>query len=401
MDLQSDRAGARAHDVDHLARATGVSGRAVAGGSAVGFSAGWNIADVGAVADELAAVYGVSLGVIGLFTAVLFLVHMLMQLPAGRLSDRLGPGRVCAAGLAVMALGNAIACVAPEPALALGARALLGVGTALGFIGGSDFVRASGGSPFAQGLYGGLATAGGGVALAVVPAVEPSLGWRAPYATAIVVAVAAAAMLLAAPRVPRVTRGASDRTPVRALVRDGRLLRLGAVFAASFGLSVVIANWVVTLLERESALSSEAAGAIGALTLVLGVVSRPLGGWILDRRPDRVRAAIVLAALAGAAGTLALTAGSTALAVAGALVVGLVAGISFAPAFTGAAALYPESPATAIGFVNASGAATILAGTALAGVAFAAGAGVWSFAVLAVLWAASALVTPAWRSPAG
>lgn len=401
MDLQSDRAGARAHDVDHLARATGVSGRAVAGGSAVGFSAGWNIADVGAVADELAAVYGVSLGVIGLFTAVLFLVHMLMQLPAGRLSDRLGPGRVCAAGLAVMALGNAIACVAPEPALALGARALLGVGTALGFIGGSDFVRASGGSPFAQGLYGGLATAGGGVALAVVPAVEPSLGWRAPYATAIVVAVAAAAMLLAAPRVPRVTRGASDRTPVRALVRDGRLLRLGAVFAASFGLSVVIANWVVTLLERESALSSEAAGAIGALTLVLGVVSRPLGGWILDRRPDRVRAAIVLAALAGAAGTLALTAGSTALAVAGALVVGLVAGISFAPAFTGAAALYPESPATAIGFVNASGAATILAGTALAGAAFAAGAGVWSFAVLAVLWAASALVTPAWRSPAG
>ncbi len=401
MDLQSDRAGARAHDVDHLARATGVSGRAVAGGSAVGFSAGWNIADVGAVADELAAVYGVSLGVIGLFTAVLFLVPLLLQVPAGRLSDRLGPGRVCAAGLAVMALGNAIACVAPEPALALGARALLGVGTALGFIGGSDFVRASGGSPFAQGLYGGLATAGGGVALAVVPAVEPSLGWRAPYATAIVVAVAAAAMLLAAPRVPRVTRGASDRTPVRALVRDGRLLRLGAVFAASFGLSVVIANWVVTLLERESALSSEAAGAIGALTLVLGVVSRPLGGWILDRRPDRVRAAIVLAALAGAAGTLALTAGSTALAVAGALVVGLVAGISFAPAFTGAAALYPESPATAIGLVNASGAATILAGTALAGVAFAAGAGVWSFAVLAVLWAASALVTPAWRSPAG
>jgi MFS transporter, NNP family, nitrate/nitrite transporter len=378
-----------------------VSGRAVAGGSAVGFSAGWNIADTGAVAESLADAYGTSLGVVGLFTAVLFLVHMLMQLPAGRLSDRLGPGRVCAAGLAVMALGNALACLAPEPALALGARALLGVGTALGFIGGSDFIRASGGSPFAQGLYGGLATAGGGVALAVVPSVEPSLGWRAPYLTAIAVAVVAAAMLLAAPRATRVTRAASDRTPVLALARDHRLLRLAAVFAASFGLSVVIANWVVTLLERESGLSSEAAGAVGSLTLVLGVVSRPLGGWILDRRPARVRAAIVLAALVGAAGTLALTAGSAGVAVAGALVVGLVAGISFAPAFTGAAALYPRSPATAIGFVNASGAATILAGTALAGLAFAADAGVWSFAVLAVLWAASALVTPAWRSPAG
>jgi hypothetical protein len=145
-----------------------VSGRAVAGGSAVGSSAGWNIADTGAVAESLADAYGTSLGVVGLFTAVLFLVHMLMQLPAGRLSDRLGPSRVCAAGLAAMALGNALACIAPEPARALGSRALLGVGTALGFIGGSDFVRASGGSPFAQDLYGGLATAGGGVALAVV-----------------------------------------------------------------------------------------------------------------------------------------------------------------------------------------------------------------------------------------
>lgn len=378
-----------------------MSRRAVAGGSAVGFSAGWNIADTGAVADDLADAYGTSLAVIGLFTAVLFLVHMLMQLPAGRLSDRLGPGRVCAAGLAVMVLGNVLATLAPDPALAIAARALLGAGTALGFIGGSDFVRASGGSPFAQGLYGGLATAGGGVALAVVPAVEPSFGWRAPYVTAIGVALIAAAMLLAAPRPAHIPRVASDRTPVLALARDSRLLRLAAVFAASFGLSVVIANWVVTLLERESALSSEAAGAIGALTLVLGVVSRPLGGWILDRYPARVRGAIVLAALAGALGTLSLAAGSAALAVVGAVAVGLVAGISFAPAFTGAAALYPGSPATAIGFVNGFGAFTILAGTALVGVAFATGAGVWAFVVLAAVWAASAVFTPEWRSPRG
>jgi MFS family permease len=378
-----------------------VNGRAVAGGSAVGFSAGWNIADTGAVADDLAAAYGTSLGVVGLFTSVLFLVHLLMQLPAGRLSDRLGPARVCAAGLAVMALGNVLASIAAEPALAIGARGLMGVGTALGFIGGSDYVRASRGSPFAQGLYGGLATAGGGVALAVVPALEPSLGWRAPYLTAVVVAGIAAVMLLAAPRPAHVVRRRSDRTPVPTLARDSALLRLAAVFAASFGLSVVIANWVVTLLERESDLSSEAAGVIGSLTLVLGVVSRPFGGWILHRHPGHVRAAIIGAALLGAAGTLMLTLGSPELAIVGALVVGLVAGISFAPAFTGAAALYPGSPATAIGFVNGFGALTILAGTALAGLAFAADAGVWSFVVLAALWAASALVTPAWRSPRG
>jgi MFS family permease len=371
-----------------------MSGRALAGGCAVGFAAGWNIADTGAVADELAAAYGVGLGVVGLFTAVLFAVHLSMQLPAGRLSDRLGPARVCGAGLVVMALCNGLASIAPEPGLALAARALMGIGTALGFIGGSDFVRASGGSPFAQGLYGGLATAGGGVALAVVPALEPALGWRAPFATAIAVAALAAVLLLAAPFPAHVQRAAAHGTSLRTLLHDSRLLRLATVFAASFGLSVVIGNWVVTLLERETGLSSGEAGAIGALTLVLGVVSRPLGGWILHQRPGRMRGAIAAAALAGAAGTVALAAGSAALAAAGACVVGLAAGISFAPAFAGAARLHPGAPATAVGLVNGTGALTILVGTALVGAAFSVDAGTWAFAVLAVLWAASALVAP-------
>ena len=60
-----------------------MSGRAVAGGSAVGFSAGWNIADTGAVADDLADAYGTSLGVIGLFTAVLFLTTCSCSCPPG------------------------------------------------------------------------------------------------------------------------------------------------------------------------------------------------------------------------------------------------------------------------------------------------------------------------------
>ena len=369
-----------------------MSARAVAGGSAVGFAAGWNIADTGAVADELADAYGVGLGVVGLFTAVLFFVHLLMQLPAGRLSDRFGPTRVCAAGLAVMTLGNALASIAPEPWLGLGARALIGVGTALSFIAGSDFVRATGGSPFAQGLYGGVATAGGGVAIAVVPVLEGAFGWRTPFVSAIAVATVAAALLAAAPWPPHAARASVGRVPLPSLTRDRRLLRLAAVFGASFGLSVVIANWVVTLLERQTSLTDAAAGAIGASTLVLGVVSRPLGGWIVQRRPARGNAAVGAAALAGAAGTLALAATSVPLAAAGACAVGLAAGIPFAYSFTGAARLVPEAPATAIGLVNAAGALTVVAGSALVGVAFAAGVGTWAFVVMAALWAASAVL---------
>jgi nitrate/nitrite transporter NarK len=371
-----------------------VSARAVAGGSAVGFAAGWNIADIGAVADELADAYGVGLVVIGLFTTVLFLAHLFMQLPSGRLSDRFGAGRVCAAGLAVLALCNAVAAIAADPALALVTRFAMGAGTALAFIGGSDYVRSTGGSPFAQGLYGGLATAGGGAALAIVPLLVPAFGWRAPYVSAIAVAGVAAGLLAIGPRVSGAHRPSGERAALRSLARDPVLLRLAVVFAASFGLSVVVGNWVVTLLEETTGLSSAQAGALGAATLVLGIVSRPLGGWLLRVHPTRVRAAIVVSAAAGCAGTLALASGSPVLALAGACVVGLAAGIPFATSFTGAARLYRTSPATAVGFVNGTGAFTVLALTPLVGVAFSRDAGVAAFVVLAALWALGGLALP-------
>jgi nitrate/nitrite transporter NarK len=371
-----------------------VSRRAVVAGSAVGFSAGWNIADVGAVADELADAYGVGLAVIGLLTTVLFLAHMLMQLPSGRLSDRFGAARVCAAGLAVLALCNAVAAIEAVPALALGARMAMGVGTALAFIGGSDYVRATGGSPFAQGLYGGLATAGGGAALAVVPLLVGPLGWRAPYVSAIAVAAAAAVLLAAGPRVAALDRAATGHASLRVLAGDRQLQRLAIVFAASFGISVVVGNWVVTLLEDTAGLSTAQAGALGAATLVLGVVSRPLGGWLLRVHPRRMRSAIVVSAAVGCAGTLALASGSPGLALAGACAVGLAAGIPFATSFTGAAGLYPASPATAVGLVNATGALTVLVLTPLVGLAFSRDAGVAAFFVLAVLWAAGSLALP-------
>lgn len=382
------------HGGDHLASACSMSSRALAGGSAVGFAAGWNIADVGAVADELAAAYGVGLAFVGLLTTVLFLAHMLMQLPSGRLSDRLGAGRVCAVGVGVLGLCNAVAALVPDPSLALIARLAMGVGTALSFIGGSDYVRANGGSPFAQGLYGGLATAGGGAALAIVPLLLGPLDWRAPYLSAIVVAAAAGLLLAVGPRVEAPHRDGRERAQLATLARDARLIRLAVVFAASFGLSVVIGNWVVTLLEETTGLSSAAAGALGAATLVLGVVSRPLGGWLLRVHPRHMRVAIVATAVIGCVGTLALASGSAALALAGACGVGLVAGVPFAACFTGAALLYRTSPATAVGFVNGAGACTVLVLTPLVGVAFAHGAGAAAFAVLAGLWVLGVLAVP-------
>lgn len=368
----------------------------------LGFATGWNISNTGAVAEPLAEAYGVGLATVGLFTTALFVTHLVMQIPGGKASDRFGPRRMGLVGLSLIAAANAVALAASDPGLALGTRALMGLGTGITFVAGVDYVRAAGGSPAAQGLYGGLAVGGGGLALAVVPQVESWVGWRAPFATALVVAAAAVIALAAGPAdARRRDHTREDAASPRGIFRDVRLYRLAATFAGGFGLSVVLGNWVVTLLVRAGE-SKGAAGAIGALTLLLGVVSRPLGGWILRHRPGLIRGVVGASVAAGAAGTLLLAAAEPLpLAVVGAAVIGLAAGIPFAPTFTGAAKARPEAPAMSVGFVNCAAALVIVVGTPLLGLAFSlTNDGRIGFVVVAALWAAVLLVLPS-RSELG
>src|SRR5215831_12144667 len=80
--------------------------RPVLAGIAMAFTPGFNVSNVGAVADEVSHSYGVGLAVVGLFTTALFVTHAAMQVPAGRLSDRFGPRLVGGAGLAIVAVAS-------------------------------------------------------------------------------------------------------------------------------------------------------------------------------------------------------------------------------------------------------------------------------------------------------
>ena len=286
--------------------------------------------------------------------------------------------------------------IGPYPALAVVARTLVGVGTGLAFVSGSAYVRVQGGSPFAQGLFGGVALGGGGLALAIVPSVEDAIGWRAPWVTAIVVGAAGLVILAAAPKDVARTRTARPETAPAGVLRERRLYRLAVLYAASLGLSIVVGNWVVTLLHRNGGLSKSTAGLVGALTLVLGVATRPLGGWILHERPRWVRAAVAGSLVAGALGTVALTVSKPiGLAVVGAALIGLAAGIPFAPSFTGAALMRPDAPAAAVGFVNGAAAFVTLVGTPLIGLTFSLpGDGRLGFAILAAGWLVALLALP-------
>jgi MFS family permease len=372
--------------------APGRNRTALVAGLAVGGCLTWNVSNVGAVADPLSHTYGSSLAVIGLLTTALFVSHLVAQLPAGIGSDRFGARTVSFVAIGLVVAGNLIALTTPNAAVAACGRAIVGLGSGGGFVSGLDLVRAGGGGPVSQGLYGGATMAGGGLALMTLPALTDATSWRAPFWTAIALALAAAVPTLAARGLPAVRQARSST------VLDRRLLPLGAIQASTFGLSVIAGNWVVTLLERQGA-SSGLAGVAGGMTLLAGIVTRPTGGLVVRRRRDRARAVVAGSLVAGSAGAALLAAGfSFGLSAAGALALGLAAGLPFAAVFDAALRLRPDAPAAAIGVVNGCAVLTILVGTPLAGLTFSLpGEGRIGFAVLAAVWALGLLALR--RSP--
>ena len=219
------------------------------------------------------------------------------------------------------------------------------------------------------------------------------LDWRAPFWTGLAAALVTAAVLLVAPRDPRHAWAASG------LVLDRRLVRLGVIHAGSFGLSVVAANWAVPLLERHGEPRAVAA-VVGALLLVAGIVTRPLGGALLRGHPERARPELVASACGLALG-LALLALPLPLVLLGlgALLGGLAAGVPFAYVFTEAQRLRPDAPGAAIGFVNSWAISAVLVGTPLLGLTFSLPSeGRVGFAVAAVLAVAMLIAVPPRKS---
>jgi cyanate permease len=365
----------------------------------LGLTVGWSIGDIGAVADRLSDAYGVRLALIGLLTTVLFLVQTATLIPAGRLIDRVGARTVGLGAVAVIALGNAIALGAKSFWLAFAARALMGFGTGSGFICGTDFARVETGRPgespaepsgggarrrpdtaLRQGIYGGSSVGGAGLAIAIVPQLA---GWRAPYWSSLLVCGVVLCVVFAAPRPELV------RHPVRlAVVGDRRLYPLAVLHGCSFGLSIVAGAWITSLLARHG-MGHRSAAVVGALVLLLGGITRPLGGTLGRRALGTAWASLA----AGAVGCALLAAPVPAAVLGvGAVIAGLAAGLPFAPAIGTAQRLRADAPAAAVGVVNGFANLVILVATPLIGLTFSLpGDGRIGFAVLAALWASGLL----------
>lgn len=235
-----------------------------------------------------------------------------------------------------------------------------------------------------------------------MPSTTSALDWRAPYATALPVALVVLAGLQFAPRDrARGDSATGNAAPLGEILRDRRLYPLAVAHTASFGFSVIIGNWAVALLQ-DAGYGRRQAGAVAALTLLAGFLTRPLGGRAFQRSPKRAAPLLAASMVAGSCGTvLFLLDLPLPLRAAGAGVLGLAAGIPFAAAFSVAQAIRPHEPAAAIGFINACATLVIAVGTPLVGVSFSlAGDGRTGFAVIAALWAMSAIAVLPSKLPA-
>jgi nitrate/nitrite transporter NarK len=353
----------------------------------------WNLTAMGANPDALAAAFGTGLAAIGLLGGVLWLPHALAQFPAGQLVGRFGLRRVAAVSLVGLAIADAAACLVADPVFVGFTRFAAG-----SFCGGGMLAAAMyahGTTAVGQGLMGAATSVGAAAPLALVPVLEPVMGWRTPFLVGIGLAVAVLAGVLVIGR-DRPSRAATDESGagmIRTVLGDAVLLRLSLLLTATTLLSWTVGYWIVSLLTLEDRFDPVAAGLIGALTLAGGVVGRPLGG-LIDSRTGRGGLLVAASFVVGGACLIGVVSGVPLyLTIPATFSIGLCAGLPFAAILHAASTARPGAAAAGLGMVGTAGTLGGVVTIPLVGVAFSAGHGEAALIALAgtVLMCAAAV----------
>lgn len=337
-------------------------------GCIVAFAYSANYTNHAPLALALMHEFGFNQALAGFLTTGIFATHALMQIPGGHLVDRLGAKRVLFCALVWVMLGNLGLAFAGAYWQLLLCKIFTGLGTGVCFVGGARYVHAAAAGPrlnFAQGLFGGSVQLGAGFVILAVPRLYLLAGWRATFLVSAGMALAAAIIWLAA--APKVTSGAAPPGRFQEMLLAPQLWLLGLVQMASFGLSVVVGSWVVVILTKVLRVPATQAGLIGSLVLLLGIVSRPLGGSL--RRHLGIRPLLIISLLIIALGCFAFVSASISLgmAVTAVVLIGIGVGLPYAAMFSRAGALFPGRAGAAMGLVNMLGILMILGGAPLVG----------------------------------
>lgn len=255
---------------------------------------------LGGLALLVAGDLGFGVAQVGVAVAGFFLASALSSVPAGLVSERLGPGRT----LTLAVIGSGLSLVGAG----LLARSFwqLGVALAIGGLANSlaqpatNLLLLRHGDPRRQGITfgikqsaGSLATLWAGVSL---PVVATQLGWRAAFV--LTGALLLPAYLLVARRLtapvapPPVGPGTASPAPVREAALWGVALADGLAMASLTSLSTYYVAGSVA-----SGISTGAAGVLLAVGGLVSVVARLVVGWVVDahHRPTLAPCAALMA----------------------------------------------------------------------------------------------------------
>jgi nitrate/nitrite transporter NarK len=341
---------------------------AVICGCIVAFAYSANYTNHAPLAPALMREFGFNNALAGLLTTGIFATHAGMQIPGGYLVDRLGSKRVLLFALVWVALGNLGMAFAGAYWQLLFCKIFTGMGTGVCFVGGARYVHEATAGPrlhVAQGFFGGSIQLGAGFVILAVPRLYLLAGWRATFLVSGGMALTAAVIWLAG--APTVEFGARPPGRFHEMLLAPQLWLLGLMQMATFGISLVVGSWVSVLLTTVMKIPATRAGLIGSLVLLLGIVSRPLGGFLrrhLGIRPLFIGSLLMIAlgCLLFLPPTLTLAGALTAVAL-----IGMGIGLPYAAMFSRAGALFPGRAAAAMGFVNMLGIIMILGGAPLVG----------------------------------
>jgi MFS family permease len=337
-------------------------------GCIVAFAYSANYTNHAPLAPALMRQFGFNQALAGFLTTGIFATHAGMQVPGGSIIDRFGPKRVLLIALAIVALGNLGMASAGAYWQLLFFKIFTGIGTGVCFVGGARYIHTAAAGRrlnVAQGLFGGSIQLGAGFVILAVPQLNRIAGWRVTFlVSAGMVLTAAIIWLVAAPDVvfPPARPGR-----LHEMLLAPQLWLLGVMQMATFSLSVVIGSWVVVFLTKVMKVPATQAGLIGSLVLLLGIVSRPLGGYL--RHHVGIRALLLTSLLMIALGCFAFMAASIPLgtALTAVILIGLGVGLPYAAMFSRAGALFPGRAAAAMGMVNMLGILMILGGAPFVG----------------------------------
>ena len=251
---------------------------------------------------------------LGLIVTAFYLGAIGILLPAATAADRRGPRELFLVGPAIIAVGLAVAALAPGFGWLLAGMVLAGFGNGIALPPTTRAVMewfgpASRGSAMSI-KQSGLALAGFLVAIAV-PIALSHTSWRGILAAIAAVTLVSGALAFAFYRDPRPrydAKGPPRRGRLAALARDRRLLAVAGFATLMSGIQLALIGFCVLFFHSALGYSLLLAGGLLALAQISGVAARIVSGVLSDRLfGARRQPLLMLMAGAAAAGSLALS----------------------------------------------------------------------------------------------